>query len=318
MKRKIRVSDLKRLIAESLLVEAPKTRDPGGVPSELVNLVKRLPGLKLSKTPNGWFGSVKISEKRKKEQAAFGRAWSKVKQSLTEKPWQSNAASRSGWDSAYDVGGNYARNEQAFVHPSGLVVKISSDNSFSTGTKSWTLIADIGASVAESYLREASDDPVTQETDDSLDVQVDRYLASYENEAKSSKVEGRDFRMLTRRLISEAEGDDDESGEGASEELAAPVKLSIDDIDIESFVNGVVRLIDNYDSLIEVRSTIARRAKNFLLKSYDTDVVDTFEQVMREDHGLVAGKSKEDVEAEDFVAPPAERAGPGGEGGAPA
>jgi len=85
---------------------------------------------------------------------------------------------------------------------------------------------------------------------------------------------------------------------------------------MESFVNSVVRLIENYDSLLEVRSTIARRAMNFIAKSYEPDVVESLKRTLRDDHGLVPGESALDVSDEEFQAPPADRAGasPGGGG----
>lgn len=177
----------------------------------------------------------------------------------------------------------------------------------------------------EALLRE-EEAVMPEESDDSLDVQVDRYLGQYEAEAKSSKTEGTDFRMLTRRILNEAGEDEEEDAgdEGGEEDPPAdteadePTKLTMDDLDVESFTNSVVRLIDNYDSLLEVRSTMVRRAKNFLAKNYDTTVVDAFEQSMREDHGIVPGESKGDIENDEFPAPAADRAGEGGAGGAPA
>jgi hypothetical protein len=166
-------------------------------------------------------------------------------------------------------------------------------------------------SVARLLLREAaeSDSKPAGNSGDSLDAQVDRYLAEYEGEAKSSKQEGKDFRRVTRRLLGEAE---DEAPK--ADETSTPKKMSIDDIDVENFANGVVRMIDNYDSLLEVRSTLARRAINFIAKSYDADVVKALQEVLRTDHGLVPGESQSDVASEDFPAPAADRAGAGGGG----
>jgi len=156
-------------------------------------------------------------------------------------------------------------------------------------------------------LREA-DEP-HQEEKASLDAEVDRYLAQYESEAKTAKQEGLDFRMLTRRIVSEA--DDEET-----DDIEAPTKLTANDIDMESFSNSLVRLIENYDSLLEVRNTITRRAMNFIAKSYEPDVVESLKRTLRDDHGLVPGESALDVSDEDFQAPPAARAGasPGGGG----
>lgn len=165
-----------------------------------------------------------------------------------------------------------------------------------------------------------------EETETSLDSQVDRYFGQYEAEAKTQKTEGLDFRMMTRRFLYEA-GDDEEGGDDDKPEDAAeasdvpagePSKLSTDDIDVETFANDVVRLIDNYDSLLEVRSTLVRRAKNFLGKAYSNDVVELFMKTLREEHGLVPGESKEDADNEDFKAPAADRAGDGGGAGGPA
>ena len=150
-----------------------------------------------------------------------------------------------------------------------------------------------------------------KESEDSLDSQVDSFFSSYENEAKNVKKEGRDFRSFVRRFLMEA-GEDEEGGEEGDEdkeEEKEPEKMSADDINIESFSDNVVRLIDNYDSLMEVRNTILRRAANFLAKSYEKDVVDAFKDDVMERHGLEIGKSKAEMEDEDFSPPPAVGAG---------
>lgn len=168
--------------------------------------------------------------------------------------------------------------------------------------------------------------PEHEEGDDSLDSQVDKYLGQYEAESKSAKKEGMDFRMMTRRLLGEAGDDDagDDEAKGDADKPAGdagattPGKMTMDDINIESFANDIIRLIDNYDSLLEVRSTLARRAINFVAKAYEPEVVEEFKRVLREEHGLVPGESQMDTDAEEFTAPAADRAGSGGEGGAPA
>jgi len=142
----------------------------------------------------------------------------------------------------------------------------------------------------------------------SLDAQVDKLLVQYESEAKTTKSEGLDFRMMTRRFLNEADDDKDASKDDES-------KMSLDDIDMNSFVNGVVRLIENYDSLLEVKNTLVRRAKSFLKKSYSADAVAAFEDLMRDEHSIVDGMSKEEVKDEDFQPPDAARAGGGGGGG---
>jgi len=139
----------------------------------------------------------------------------------------------------------------------------------------------------------------------SLDAQVDRYLADYEKESKSSKVEGRDFRMMTRRFLSEAE-EDEEKEEESDEEGK---KLTAEDLDVENFLDNVMRLVDNYDALLEVRNTILRRAVNFLVKGYEPAVAQSFKENLMDIYGMEIGKSKSEVEAEEFQSPTADRAG---------
>lgn len=168
-------------------------------------------------------------------------------------------------------------------------------------------------------LREAKDEK--EEGQDSIDSQIDSFFSDYEAESRNSKNEGKDFRMLVRRFLIEAEEDEekkeDEDKEKDKEkdekkdeekESAEPKKLTIDDINVDTFADSVVRLIDNYDSLLEIRNAILRRSVNFLLKSYSPDVAEAYKTSLEERHGLESGKSKYD-EDEDFQPPPADRAG---------
>jgi len=162
----------------------------------------------------------------------------------------------------------------------------------------------------------------TPSGEDSLDSQVDRYLGEYELEAKSAKVEGKDWRRTMKRFLfedeaekSEPEPEEPEDQEDPEEDVDEKPQLNTDQIDVGSFTNSVVRLIDNYDSLLEVRNTILRRAHKFLEKNYDQSVTKSFEDNLLEDHGLEIGKSHLDSTSGKFQAPSAERAGDGGSGG---
>lgn len=136
----------------------------------------------------------------------------------------------------------------------------------------------------------------------SLDFQVDRYLASYEKDATNGVSEG---------IIREADDDEGEDGNDAEEAVPSePTKLKLDSIDMESFVDDVARLIENYDNLLEVRSTIARRAINFISKNYDADTVKELKSIFKNNHSIIPGEDPEDHEAFDFKAPPAGEAGP--------
>jgi hypothetical protein len=184
------------------------------------------------------------------------------------------------------------------------------------------------------------------EGDDSIDNQIDDYLSQYERTAKDSLREGKNWNLTIRRLLNEknedeedpfsepeegeeeeGEGDDaneedveqddegDEENPEEDEEDSKPEKLTESDIDLNQFANDVSRLIENYDSLLEIKNTIIRRALKYISESYDKSAVDKLKEVLLDEHGLEAGSTKKDNE-ERFSAPPAERAiGAGGGGG---
>lgn len=151
---------------------------------------------------------------------------------------------------------------------------------------------------------------VKKELEASLDQQVDNFLISYESEAGVKKNEGFDFRSMTRNFLSTSSHSLFEADE--TEKPEEKKKLEAGDIDIEDFASSVVRLIDNYDSLLEVRNTLARRAINFLSENYTPDVVNQFKLILEDEHDIVAGKSNAEEDDDEFPAPPADRAGNGG------
>lgn len=188
------------------------------------------------------------------------------------------------------------------------------------------------------FLRE-EDDSLAHESGASgasLDAQVDRYFGEYESSAQkdegdfepdTSQMESLDWRdLLKGRLFEAGEGDknekdpDDEAPGAESMTGTDDAGLGIEKFNVESFANDVARLIENYDNLLEVRSTILRRARQFLKKTYDDEVVDAFEASMRDDHGMEAGNSELDINSDKFTAPAADRANGSAEpsgGGAP-
>ena len=166
-------------------------------------------------------------------------------------------------------------------------------------------------------LREADKEPVKEEGEDSLDAQVDKLFSDYESEAQNAKNEGLDYRMMTRRFLREAEEDDKKEDEKDEKEEDAEEKkqLALEDINMTSFVTDVMRLVDNYESLLEVRNTILRRAANYLGKNYEKDAVDAFKEELLESYGVEIGMSKFDREDElEFQPPKAAAAGPMGGG----
>jgi hypothetical protein len=179
-----------------------------------------------------------------------------------------------------------------------------------TNKKTLTLdqLRSIISEEVQKRLLEVGEKEEKEDGEDSLDAQVDRYLADYEKQSKDSKNEGLDFRTMTRRFLLEAEGDEEETSDEESPDEEAK-KLTEDDINVENFLDSVMRLIDNYDALLEVRNTILRRAVNFLIKEYEPSVSKTFKENLLDIYGMEIGKSKE--ESEEYEAPVADRAGPG-------
>jgi len=192
--------------------------------------------------------------------------------------------------------------------------------------------------VIEEAPMDAADDSqahVTGASGDSLDEQVDRYLMQYESESKktdqatqgpgsTAQMEAMDWRDLVKGVLIEAgQGDKDAQGPddaapGADDMMGDDDsgKLTMEDIDIAKFCDDVVRLIENYDSLLEVKATLMRRARNFLKKNYNEEALSAFDNVMRDDHGMVPGQDKQSVDDERFPAPAAARASGSAEPGA--
>ena len=147
--------------------------------------------------------------------------------------------------------------------------------------------------IIESLLSEADAMP-QDKINDSIDSQVDRYLTQYESDSKINESTSR----ATRKFLFEDE----------EQEPADMPQKTIESINIERFVSDVVRLIENSDSLLELKGTIAKRASNFLKKFYDESTVGEFEAILEQEHGIVPGKSKSQVDNDQFKAPPADRA----------
>ena len=159
---------------------------------------------------------------------------------------------------------------------------------------------------------EADKEEQRESGEDSLDDQVDRLFSGYLKEAKNSKNEGRSFDSLVRRVLREE--DDEEEDDSDDEADDEPEKGTIEDVDVQSFANDVMRLVENYDTLLEIRNTLLRRASNYLSKVFEDDVVSAFEDALKEGHGVEIGVT--DVEKEtEFQAPAAAQAGPMGGGG---
>lgn len=120
-----------------------------------------------------------------------------------------------------------------------------------------------------------------------LEAQVDAVLADFEMAAlKSAKVnESLNLRMLL------------------NEEVV--------DFDVETFATNVARLIDNYETLLDIEQAIYYRAIEILKKNYGDEFVDAFKQIMHDRYRMDFG----DVRVDPIKDQAPLALGAGGEGG---
>jgi hypothetical protein len=187
------------------------------------------------------------------------------------------------------------------------------------------------------------------ETNASLDQIVDRYLLQYEKEAVPLNAEPQEqlpqrqpvaerkrrshfFRFLyeqeTPPADAEATAPDsgadigggdmsggestDSGGEPGEEAPTAPVPK----INIRDFAEGIARLVNNYQTLLDPKSVILSRAMFYISKNYSPRLAKEMMGILERDFGLTP-KTKSQQQAE-IPAPPRQgNAGPDSGGGVP-
>jgi len=83
------------------------------------------------------------------------------------------------------------------------------------------------------------------------------------------------------------------------------------DFDVETFATNVARLIDNYETLLDIEQAIYYRAIEILKKNYGDEFVDAFKQIMHDRYRMDFG----DVRADPVKDQAPLALGAGGEGG---
>jgi hypothetical protein len=107
---------------------------------------------------------------------------------------------------------------------------------------------------------------------DSLDIQVDKFLMGYEDEAGAK--EGTDF-------------------------------------DAVSFADNVANLVDKHEALLDIKSCIVRRCLNRVQKQYDDNTAKRVQDILDSNFELTPDNSNVDkYNDEKYPAPAADRAGP--------
>jgi len=112
--------------------------------------------------------------------------------------------------------------------------------------------------------------------DDTIDGEVNNLLADFESEAVSAaeqeaslKGESTRFNNMHKQPVAKLLFEADESP-----------------IDVSHFANNVARVINNYQTLMDVEKMIFDKAKSFLSAKYGEQVAQEFESVMESDHEL--------------------------------
>lgn len=146
---------------------------------------------------------------------------------------------------------------------------------------------------------------------DSVDDQIDALLLRYETSSirKEPSINESLANLNLRFLIEQEEPADDapeeeaaeDASEAEAEEAAEPAEPSgsedisvsepaenqeVPDLDVDRFANRVVRLLNNYQSLLNVEEAVLNRAKTFLDENYGDEFVQAFNDTLVQTYGI--------------------------------
>jgi hypothetical protein len=150
----------------------------------------------------------------------------------------------------------------------------------------------------------------------SVDDQIDALILKYEQ----SSIREEDENLMEVSLVKKSlrflfEQDEESPGEEADagdEPVDEPTgsenvdvkkpanKQIIPDLDIDAFANRTVRLINNHDKLLDIRTATINRIKNFLDENYGDQFVTRYLDILENEYG---------VETEEFDAQDMEQTG---------
>ena len=147
-----------------------------------------------------------------------------------------------------------------------------------------------------------SERPHEEAPEDSLDNQIDAYLVKYEKDALGESLDpwvdwsSRAVSVLREEEVADRGNVDPEDDE---------------EFNIDIFAQKVARLMNNYDSLLDIPGALRDRAMNYLEQYYGKNVADEFLEILDNQHDI----SFDDKDEYPLQGPPAQGAGPGGAGG---
>ena len=170
------------------------------------------------------------------------------------------------------------------------------------------------------------------ETDASVDEKIDKYLLQYEKDAvplpesdKEKKPKGPKpigegkFTKLSYILFEQDAAPPADAPPADAPPAPAPTGASevapVPKINIRKFAEGIARLANNYQSLIDPKMIILNRAQAYIAKNYSTRLAKELMSILERDFDLTPKTNKE-VQDEFPSAPRAGAAGPAGGGGA--
>ena len=134
--------------------------------------------------------------------------------------------------------------------------------------------------------------------DDQIDALILRYEASslQEKDKELSLMESlskRSLKFLLEQEEEEAAAEEEPAEEAGteptgSEEMKAskPGKQIIPDLDIDAFASRTVRLINNPEALLDIKTAIVNRIKNFLDENYGDQFVTRYLSILEEEFGI--------------------------------
>lgn len=144
---------------------------------------------------------------------------------------------------------------------------------------------------------------------DSIDNVIDRFFIDYEKSSMISKNESFDIKkFIFHELLIEADEEDEKKSKKA-EKKKENKKLDYK-LDTIEFAEKLVRLVENYDNLINVRDLILARAINYIQENHNKETAIRLERDLREQFDIEINRSDIDKEY-DYKQPYAMRSGGG-------
>lgn len=137
----------------------------------------------------------------------------------------------------------------------------------------------------------------------SLDDQIDALILRYENSSIEENSNDSLMESLTKKSLKFLFEQDEGEGEGEGEEAAAeetgsdpsgsetmkaskPAEQLIPNLNIDAFASRSVRLINNPTALLDFKTVILNRIKNFLDENYGDEFVTRYLEVLENEFGI--------------------------------